>query len=197
MSDEDFTPDEPFMVEDEDGGDFDFRVNMTEEEASSEGRDLTPLPSGKYLVAVTGVKVKTVTNPPKPGKPDNRGKYYFAMELTIQDGDYAGRKAWTNVMLFDGALYTAVQMLKALGVHFNGTNFQVEGYEKNVIPKGDWWMGKEMVTYVKLKKGGLKEDGTRYDDRGEPVSFFPVDGWTTPASSGAGASSGSSSLLPD
>jgi len=186
--------DEPFMADD-DGDDFDFRVNMTEEEAASEGRDLTPLPSGKYLLAITGVKVKTVTNPPKPGKPDNRGKYYFAMEFTIQDGDHEGRKTWSNVMLFDGALYTAVQMLKALGTNFNGTNFQVEGYGKNVIPKGDWWMGKEMVAYVKLTKGGKKDDGTFYDDRGEPKAFFSAEGWT--GSSSSKSSNTSDSLLPD
>lgn len=173
--------------------DFGFRVNMTEEEAATEPRDFTPLPSGKYLVAITECKVKKVTNPPKPGKNDNRGKPFFAFEFTVQDGKFDGRKAWTNAMLFDGALYTVVPMLKALGVEFNGTDFQVEGFEANVIPKADWWIGQQMVTYIKLTKGGKKEDGSNYDDRGEPKAFWPADTWD-----GSGVNEkGETSLLPD
>lgn len=184
---------EDYGMDNYDEEDFGFRVNMTEEEASTEPRDFTPLPSGKYLVAITDAKVKKVTNPPKPNKTDNRGKPYFAFEFTVQDGQYAGRKAWTNAMLFDGALYTVVPMLKALGVEFNDTDFQVEGFEKNVIPKGDWWIGQQMVTYIKLTKGGKKEDGSNYDDRGEPKAFWPADTWEGATSS----EKGSNSLLPD
>lgn len=193
MSDDLLDDQEDYGIYDEDMGDEGFRVNMTTEEASSEGLDLTPLPNGKYLVAVTGVKVRKVSNPPKPGKTDNRGKPYFNFELTIQEGKYEGRKTWANAMLFEGALYTITQMLKAVGATFNGNDFQVEGFGQNVIPKGDWWMGQQMVTFIQTRKGGKKEDGTNYEDRSEPRSFFPAGEW----SKASGASNGSNSLLPD
>lgn len=180
------------------------RVNMTSKEASSESRDAELLPAGKYLMAVTDVDLREVTNPPKPGKQDNRGKPFYAFEFTVQGGDYEGRKVWTNAMLFSPALYTVVNMLKALGVPFSGSDdnptFQVPGYEPNTIPGADWWLGKQMVVRTTVKKGGLKEKGSeeRYADRAEPAGFFSADSWDpakAPTKAKAAASA-SNSLLP-
>lgn len=180
------------------------RVNMTQKEAASESRDVELLPIGKYLMAITDVEVREVTSEPKPGKRDNRGKPYYAIEFTIQDGDYDGRKAWTNAMIFDGALFTVVNILKALGVPFSGTDenptFQVPGFEPNVVPPAGWFLGKVMVVRVAHSKGGIKdkETGERYPTRAEPNGFFPADSWD-PAKAPTKAkvaASASNSLLP-
>jgi len=180
------------------------RVNMTSEEAASQSRDNDLIPPGKYLMAITDVELREVANPPKPGKQDNRGKPFFAFEFTIQGGDYDARKVWTNGMLFSPALYTVVNMLKALDVPFSGTDnnptFQVPGFEPNVVPEADWWLGQQMVVRVSTRKGGIKdkETGERYADKAEPNGFFPAKEWDpakAPTKAKAAASA-SNSLLP-
>src|SRR5215203_3323478 len=87
----------------------DLRVNFSTEEAESKAFDFDPIPSGKYHVKVTEITDKESTSEKNFGKP------YWNVELTIQDGKYADRKLWANVMLFDGALYSLAQLLKATG----------------------------------------------------------------------------------
>lgn len=180
------------------------RVNLSAKEAASESRDQELIPIGKYLMAVSDVDTKEVTNPPKEGKRDNRGKLYYAIELTVLGTDYDARKVWTNAMLFDGALYTMVNILKALGVPFTGSDenptFQVPGYEPNVIPEPGWFLGKQMVVRVGHKKGTIKdrETGERYADRAEPTGFFSTKDWdaTKAPSKAKTAASANNSLLP-
>lgn len=184
-----------------DGG---IRVNMTSQEAASESRDIELVPKGKYLVAVTNVDVKEVTSEPKPGKQDNRGKPYYAITFTIQGTDYDGRQLWTNAMCFSGALYTIVNMLKALDIPFSGTDdnptFQVPGYEANVIPEPGWWLGQQMVVGVVHKRGAIKDKETqeRYNDKAEPVGFFPARDWdaSKAPTKAKVAKSAAQSLLP-
>src|SRR6266566_4010451 len=82
-------------------------VDMSAEEAKSQDRE--PLPVGKFHYKITDMDMVQV----REGK--NQGKPYFNFEFTVQDGKYAERKDWTNAMLFEGALYTIAQILKALG----------------------------------------------------------------------------------
>jgi hypothetical protein len=177
---------------------------MTAKEAASESRDVELLPVGKYLTAISDVDTREVTNPPKPGKQDNRGKPYYAVEFTIQGTDYAGRKAWTNAMIFEGALYTIVNILKALDIPFTGTDdnpvFQVPGYEPNVVPEPGWFLGKQIVVRIGHRRGDVKnkETGERYADKAEPNGFFSVKDWdaSKAPSKAKAAASASNSLLP-
>jgi hypothetical protein len=64
------------------------RLNFTDTEAygnSSLGRDA--LPNGKYHVAITDVDVRE--SGPAAKHP---GSEYWAIEFTVQEGDYKGRK---------------------------------------------------------------------------------------------------------
>jgi len=151
------------------------RVNMSSKEGKS--KTLEPLPSGRYLVAVTDCDLDECG----PNS-DNAGKPMFKLEVTVQDGDYEGRKAWTNVMLFEKALYSISQMLKACGIDIrevgDKAEFQVEGYEPNMIPGPEYWMGKQFIIRTKLMpKRKDKNTGKEYDERTEIKGFMSPKDW--------------------
>lgn len=168
------------------------RINLSDKEAASESREQEPIPSGKYLLAITDVELKECGLESK-----NPGKPYYAVEFTVQDGEYAGRKVFTNAMLFEGAAYTIVNMLKALDVKFSGSDFQVPEHDANIVPDAGWWLGKQFVVAVKKQAGKLKPDGSgdKYPDRAEPKGFWPSNTWKG-APAARAASAGSASILP-
>lgn len=148
VTDESLLPDGA-SLEDTDDGEFninDLRVDFSEKESSSEARDFDPLPSGKYHVAVTEVEIKTCGPESK-----NPGKKYYSLTLAVQEGPYENRKLWANVMLFNGALYSLVQILKAMGRPYQGSGVKVptpedlEGYEftVNVVKQVDTYKMKK------------------------------------------------------
>jgi hypothetical protein len=156
------------------------RLNFTDEETygqSSLGRD--PLPAGKYHVAITDVDVRE--SGPNAKHP---GSEYWAIEFTVQEGDYQNRKVWTNATMLAHALYTIKGILEAIGVETIGNQIDVEP---------DDLINKELVVRV-VKKGAstiTKSDGTTQDvdERNEIKGFYKVDGAKSGAVSGG-------SLLP-
>jgi len=86
------------------------RLNFSDEEAGSEARSFEPIPMGKYHVKITECEVARCGPDSK-----NPGKPYYKITCVIQDGKFALRKLWTNAMLFEGALYTISQLMKAMG----------------------------------------------------------------------------------
>jgi hypothetical protein len=165
------------------------KVVATSQEASSAPRD--PLPAGKYLVSVTDGNLKASKSQKNSGKP------YYALELTVNDGKYDGRKLWTNVMCFEGALYSIVQMLKALGVEFDASgNFQVPAHDENEIPELDWFIGQQFVVAVKITPPSKGPDGKEYDARNDVKSWDSAKTWTGAPASEETKSKGGNSLLP-
>jgi hypothetical protein len=168
--------------------DFDptnIRVNFSEEEASSEARDFDPIPSGKYHCAVTGIETRFCGPESK-----NPGKPFWAVEMTVQNGPYENRKLWGNVMLFEGALYSLSQLLKATGFE--------QALETGEIPAPDEIQGEELVVNVQKQRDKYRED--RGDAApGERLFKNEVKGYK-PLSAGTGSSGGSSddseSMLP-
>lgn len=117
-------------------------INVTGKEASS--APMEPVPAGKYKVVVSDAELR------ESQSAKNKGKPFAALELTIAevgiDGHdkYSGRKMWANVMLFEGALYSAVQILKALGRDVS------EGQME--FPDLDELVGEEFVVRVAVQK---------------------------------------------
>jgi len=181
------------------------RVNMSSKEGKS--ASLEPLPSGRYLMAITDIDLDECGPTSK-----NEGEPMFKIELTVQEGDYENRKAWTNVMLFKGALYSISQMLKAQGIAITevgeSAEFQVPGYEPNIIPGPEWWMSKQFCVRVKLvgKRKVKQPDGSykEYDERAEvkgfmaPSDFKPGEGPKKASTNSAvgSVSGGMPSILP-
>jgi Protein of unknown function (DUF669) len=166
----DFTPDEDLMPGDYDeDNDFgELRVNFTDKEASSEVRK--PIPRGEYHCKITdGETVACGPNSKNPGKP------MWKLEFTVQDGPYEERKVYTNVMLFNGALYSLSQLMKGLGYNVDEGEFRV--------PKLPQIIGKDIIVSVRIKA-----ETEQYDARNEVRGYKEYTG-KTPAS-------GEAALLP-
>jgi hypothetical protein len=149
------------------------KVNFTEQEANSTVREIPP--SGEYLVAITDGEIKEV----KPGR-KNTGKSFWQLRLVIQDGAYAGASLICSVMLFDGALYTLAQLMKALGYDTTAGDF--------IIPPLDNIIGKNVNVKGYKKPATTLPDGTELSERFEVKGFKPA--------TRSGTKSGDSSLLP-
>jgi len=156
---------------DDDGGLY---VNFSEEEAASESRDIEPLPTGKYLMTITDVNLRECGLASK-----NPGKPYYAIEFTVvadkKGGQFVNRKCWTNAMLFNPALYTISNMMKALGLPVSSGRMRV--------PSPDFLIGKVMMVgglYVGEQKD--KQDPSKtYQPKFEPKGFWAEAQWTAAA----------------
>ncbi|SRR6266542_1887698 len=125
------------------------RVNFSDQEASSEARDYSPMPTGKYHCCITDVEDAECGPNSK-----NQGKPYWRLEFTIQDGPYEMRKVWTNCMLFSPALYTLGQLLKATGY----ANLQAGEVD---VPPGHTFISKHvLVSVVKQRDKYNDPDGS-------------------------------------
>lgn len=171
----------------------DLRVNFTDEEAGSEARDYEALPTGKYHVSIFDGEVAFSGEQAKhPGKP------YWKLTLQIQDGKYENRRLWANVMLFEGALFSLAQLLKAVG--------REDALKSGKIPGIDELIGKDVVVTAQraldeyqMRKNGVTDiRAAGSDDRlfkTEVKGFKPWDGTPVGAVS-SNRGSGPESLLP-
>lgn len=149
------------------------KVNFSSEEAASEVRGI--MPTGEYVVNIVEGEIRFV----KPGK-KNSGKPFWFLKFIVQDGAYANYQAISSVMLFNEALYSLSQLMKALGYDINSGDFQV--------PNLDDIIGKTLI----IK--GTKKDEEKVDGRTLPERF-EVKGFK-PAKAGVKAATGKSSILP-
>jgi hypothetical protein len=154
------------------------RVNFSEKEASSEARSVEVLPRGNYHVKCTDGEVKECGPNSK-----NPGKEYWHLEFTVQSGPYASRKVWTNVMLFSGALYSLVQIMKAMG--FTITEGEME------VPDLEDIIDQEFIVGVTKRKATEE-----YDESNEVRSFKAFTPDALAKTNVSGGSKKASSLLP-
>jgi len=164
----------------------DLRVNFSEEEATSEALDFSPVPTGKYNVAITDIEVRRSTSEKNPGK------LYWSVEMTVQDGPYEKRKFWGNVMLFDQALYSLAQLLKATGF---GDRVDPKSKTHGKIPSGEELISKQLTISVVKTRDKYREaemaDGSKLY-KNEVKGYSALGAGKTVGT----ASAGSSSLLP-
>lgn len=162
------------------------KVNFTDEEASSEALSFDAIPSGKYYARLTDVELRECGPESK-----NPGKPYWNLEFTIQDGQYADRKVWTNCMLFNGALYTLAQLCKATG--------HEESLKTGKVPDAESLIAKEVIINVKKMRDTYREEK---DGDGEPQWKNEVKGISkyegeSPSSAGnKQTKTGAGALLP-
>jgi hypothetical protein len=74
------------------------------------------IPAGSYVAKVTGGELREAGENAK-----YPGSQYINWEFTIQEGEYTGRKQWTNTSLREGALFGLKELLAATG------KFDVDG----------------------------------------------------------------------
>jgi hypothetical protein len=162
------------------------RVNFSDDEAASEGREFNPIPNGKYHVKITKLEERESKSEKNAGKP------YWAATLVIQDGQYADRRLFANIMLFDGALYTLAQLLKAIGEH--------DALKSGKVPPAERFIGESIFAIVVKKRDEYKENQEKDANNGvleAPIFKNEVTGFK-PYEEGAlaGASATGSSLMP-
>lgn len=143
------------------------RLNMSQDEASSEARSFTVLPTGEYLCNIVAVKPETV----RPGS-ENAGKDYWNINFVVDEGEYAGRSIYANVMLFEGALYAIKQLAAAIFPE------DVDLINNDLIVRDpDQYEGKQVVvTGLKYAQGSnIKRKGRIIGKRDRDV--FEVKGY--------------------
>jgi hypothetical protein len=146
------------------------RVNFSDQEAGSEARDYTPMPTGRYHAVITDVSDEVCGPNSK-----NEGKPYWNVEFTIQEGTYESRKVWANVMLFPGALYTLAQLLKATGRE------KPRGNEDYELPPGHEFITEHVIVSVRKQRDTYADpDGSEglYKNEVKGISAYtevPVD----------------------
>jgi hypothetical protein len=163
------------------------KVNFSDEEAGSEARDFEALPTGKYHVTIFDGELKESQSQKNPGKP------FWSLTLQIQDGKYEGRRLWANVMLFEGALYSLAQLLKAIG--------RDDALKSGKVPAIDELLGKDCVVTAakvldsyKMEKDGIDPKTAGPDER---IYKTEVKGFKAWDGAPVGTmSSGSTSMLP-
>lgn len=148
------------------------KVNMTDKEATSKVRDIPP--SGEYVCNIVDGSREIV----RPGKA-NTGKPYWKLRFVIQEGPYAGSSLNTTVMLFDGALYSLSQLMKALGHEVNTGDV--------LVPPLDSLFGKTVVVKGYKRPPGVDKEGNDLQERFEVKGYKPA---------GKKEKSGDTSLLP-
>lgn len=167
----------------------DLRVNFTDEEAGSEARDYEALPTGKYHVSIFDGELKFSTSAKNPGKP------FWSLTLQIQDGKYENRRLWANVMLFEGALYSLAQLLKAIG--------HEDALKSGSIPGLDEILGKECVVTAqkaldvyRMEKDGIDPKTASGDERVYKTEVKGFKAWDGQPVGSVSTGSGSNTLLP-
>ena len=116
----------------------------------SEAGDFDIVPPGLYVVKITAAERKISSN-------DNP---MIKWEFTITEGDFSGRKVWTNTMLMPTSLWVLKKMLRALNV---GSS-KLSGKFK--INHNDY-IGQELGITISNRE----EDGTIWSD---VKSFVPA-----------------------
>jgi hypothetical protein len=162
------------------------KIVMTDQEASS--KVLEPIPAGWYKVTISDGDLKASKSEKNHGKP------YYSLERTVNEpAEFEGRKVFTNVMLFEGALYSAAQLLKAL------TGEDLTGGEVE-FPELDELMGQEVMAKVKItgtRTVQTPEGPKTYEPRNDVTGFARIGEQAVKvASAASGQAKSGSSLLP-
>lgn len=156
------------------------RVNFSDQEAASEAFSFEPIPSSSYHAKITEIEERESKSDKNFGKP------YWAVTLVIQEGQHADRRLWANVMLFDGALFSLAQLLKATD--------HADALESGKIPDPEVFITKDVVINVAKVKDTYKmnqEDSDEILFKNEVKGFKPL-----PKDGLKGSPAKGSSLLP-
>ena len=139
-----------------------------------------PIPAGWYKMETTGSDVKQTQA--------GTGQY-IALEHTVLDGEYKGRKVWNNLNIVNPnpvtveiANKTLATLCRAIGkkviadtVELHGIPF--EGKVKIVPAKGDWPAKNGIVTYRALEGeagAGATPDFVEVPEPAEPKAAPPA-----------------------
>jgi hypothetical protein len=176
---EDTDPNAGGTLDDADFGSI--RVNFSDKEKESKALDFSPLPAGRYPAVVFEVKNERCGPDSK-----NPGKPMWNIQFRITEGQYENRRVFTRAMLFEGALFTTSQLLKATG--------HPQALETGEIPPGHTLVGSEVVITLshQVDKYAMKDQPA-----GAPKIYKnEVKGISSLEEAGSITAGGNDSLLP-
>lgn len=151
-----------------------------------ERKDFTPVPTGKYRLRVTDGDVRQMG---ENAKEENRGKNMINWECTIQEGEFQGRKVWTNSILTENSIWRLVQMMDACDPSYELDSIDTDEpgeIVENFLKNG----GAEFVARVVYVK---EDDDKGYDAKNDIKKFFK---YGTEEPTGAVSAATGNSMLP-
>lgn len=86
------------------------RVTLPKSLADVESSSREPIDPGTYAATISNLTEKVGSSSGKP---------YLALELTVQDDDFDGRKVFDNVSLQENALWKLKELAEAAGVEID------------------------------------------------------------------------------
>lgn len=124
-----------------------------------------PIPAGWYTCTISdGELVESKST-------KNKGKPMYELQFTVNEGQHEGRKVRTFACLWSGALYTIVNLMKALG-------YEVEEGDLEV-PEIDELLGRDVLVKVAKtpKRTVTAPDGStkEYDEGNEVKGFKAIE----------------------
>lgn len=132
-------------------------VNFTDVETS----DFDVLPSGSYQARITDGEIRESGPNAK-----NPGSQYINWEFTISEGEFEGRKQWTNTSLLPQALFGLKGLLKATGQFDDDEiegemNFEIDdviGSEVTIVVGQKMYDGEKRNEVKRVKPAGESKD---------------------------------------
>ena len=158
------------------------KINVSER-AAEKPRVRGDLPLGWYHLRITDVELKESKSEKNSGKP----MYNFELEITDDErkpqdangaSEFAGRPEWINACLWEGAEYTIVGILNALGKDVKPGGVSVPDITDPNDPDGglDFFVGKGLLARYGIRKkerAAAAKEGRKAEP--EWTQFAPED----------------------
>ena len=138
------------------------KVNTVSEREASSGDGSGYLPSGSYHVVITEVEAADSQSEANPGKP------LLKFTAAVQDGQYADREMKWTACCWSGALYTIINLLKALGLYEES----FKGGELNIPDAPEMYIGRHVMA-----RRGVNKKAKAENPEDDPMSWIEVRGF--------------------
>jgi len=167
------------------------KVNTVSDQEAKSGEGSGYLPSGSYHVVITDVEFAESQSEANPGKP------LLKFTSDVQDGPYADRQIKWTACCWEGALYTIINLLKALDMY----NAATASGGLDIPDAPEAYLGQHVMV-----RRGVNKNAKKNNPEDDPMSWIEVRGFApyqegmqsgTPApGTKVGATRGAASILP-
>lgn len=142
--------------------DLDLRIDFTDVEGQTEFK---PIPPSKQSVMITDWdQGETGEKSKNPGAPK------LTLELTVQDGDYSGRRIWDTFTFGEKSLWKIKGLLNALGLLDQQSSWTVS----EILEAAPDWIGKELIVRLAVQNARKDErTGEEYQARNQVKGYYP------------------------
>lgn len=142
--------------------DLDLRIDFTDIEEQTEFK---PVPPSKQNVAITDWDQGETGEHSK-----NPGSSKLTLELTIQDGDFSGRRIWDTFTFGEKSLWKIKGLLTAISEDVARSWTVAE-----LLDAAPEWVGKELTVRLAVQPARRDErTGNEYQARNQVKGYFPL-----------------------